>query len=222
MGLIRKIKGVGITDFLIKKTIFANRTDIQVVIMENVHTDIILLNRLRRGDSKAFDALFRKYYPLLCAYGRRFVCVESAEEIAQDTLLWLWEHREEEVIRSSLVKYLLKMVYRKALNRIEQEQVKLDADTRFYRDVIEDVLEESDLCGIEELSRRLNEAIHRLPESYREAFVMHRFKDMTYKEIAERLDVSVKTVDYRIGQALKLLAQDLKDYLPLLVLLMRL
>lgn len=122
MGLIRKIKGVGITDFLIKKTIFANRTDIQVVIMENVHTDIILLNRLRKGDSKAFDALFRKYYPLLCAYGRRFVCVESAEEIAQDTLLWLWEHREEEVIRTSLVKYLLKMVYRKALNRIEQDR----------------------------------------------------------------------------------------------------
>lgn len=217
---MRKIKGLGITDFLIKKTIFANRTTIQVVIMENVHTDIVLLNRLRRGDSKAFDLLFRKYYPLLCAYGRRFVCIENAEEIAQDTLLWLWEHREEEIVRTSLIKYLLKVVYRKAINRIGQEQVKLDADTRFYRDIIENVLEESDLDGIEELSRRLNEAIHHLPDSYREAFVMHRFRDMTYKEIAERLDVSFKTVDYRIQQALKLLAQDLKDYLPLLLVLM--
>lgn len=60
-----------------------------------------------------------------------------------------------------------------------------------------------------------------LPETYREAFVMRRFKDMTYKEIAERLDVSVKTVDYRIQQALKQLAVELKDYLPLLIFLLR-
>ena len=50
---------------------------------------------------------------------------------------------------------------------------------------------------------------------------MHRFKDMTYKEIAERLDVSVKTVDYRIQQALKQLAVELKDYLPLLIFILR-
>ena len=187
--------------------------------MEVMHADILLLNRLQKGDAKAFDALFRKYYPLLCAYGCRFVCVENAEEIAQDAMLWLWEHREEEIIRTSLVKYLLKVVYRKALNRIEQDQVKLNADTRFYQDVIKDVLEETDLCEINNLSRKLNEAITRLPDTYREAFVMHRFKDMTYKEIAERLDVSVKTVDYRIQQALKLLALELKDYLPLLLFL---
>lgn len=187
--------------------------------MEVMHADILLLNRLQKGDAKAFDALFRKYYPLLCAYGCRFVCVENAEEIAQDAMLWLWEHREEEIIRTSLVKYLLKVVYRKALNRIEQDQVKLNADTRFYQDVIEDVLEETDLCEINNLSRKLNEAITRLPDTYREAFVMHRFKDMTYKEIAEHLDVSVKTVDYRIQQALKLLALELKDYLPLLLFL---
>lgn len=184
--------------------------------METVHADILLLNKLQKGDAKAFDALFRKYYPLLCAYGRRFVCVENAEEIAQDAMLWLWEHREEEIIRTSLVKYLLKVVYRKALNRLEQEQVKLNADTRFYQDVVENVLEETDLCEVNNLSRKLNEAIACLPDTYREAFVMHRFKDMTYKEIAARLDVSVKTVDYRIQQALKLLALELKDYLPLL------
>ena len=187
--------------------------------METVHADILLLNKLQKGDAKAFDALFRKYYPLLCAYGCRFVCVESAEEIAQDAMLWLWEHREEEIIRTSLVKYLLKVVYRKALNRLEQEQVKLNADTRFYQDVVENVLEETDLCEVNNLSRKLNEAIACLPDTYREAFVMHRFKDMTYKEIAARLDVSVKTVDYRIQQALKLLALELKDYLPLLLFL---
>lgn len=183
------------------------------------HTDTILLNKLQGGDLKAFDALFRKYYPLLCSYGTRFVNIENAEEIAQDTMLWLWEHRMEDIVQRSLVKYLLKIVYRKALNRIEQENVKLNADTIFYQDIVEGILEDSDLCSINELSHKLNEAIHKLPDSYREAFVMHRFKEMTYKEIAVQLNVSVKTVDYRIQQALKQLAIELKDYLPLILFL---
>ena len=189
--------------------------------METLHTDTLLLGKLKRGDTKAFDALFRKYYPLLYTYGRKFVSVENAEEIAQDTMLWLWEHREEEIIQTSLVKYLLKAVYRRALNCIEQEQNKLLADTHYYHEIVENVLEEQDLCLINDLSRRLNEAIHNLPDTYREAFVMHRFRDMTHKEIAAQLDVSVQTVNYRIQQAVKLLTIELKDYLPLLLFLLK-
>ena len=70
---------------------------------------------------------------------------------------------------------------------------------------------------IEELAKRIEDAVAALPESYREAFVMHRFRDMSYKEIAETLGVSPKTIDYRIQQALKQLRVDLKDYLPLLL-----
>lgn len=114
---------------------------------------------------------------------------------------------------------MLEAVYRRALNCLEQEQAKLEADTRFYRDLVENVLEETDLSQLNELSRRLSEAIRALPSLYREAFVMHRFKDMTYKEIAAALEVSVQTVDYRIGQALKQLSAELKDYLPLLLFL---
>lgn len=82
------------------------------------------------------------------------------------------------------------------------------------------MLDEADLCAIHDLSRRLNEAIHSLPDTYREAFVMHRFRDMTYKEIAEQLDTTDQSVDYRIQQAVKLLSVELKDYLPLLAFLL--
>lgn len=189
--------------------------------MTYLSADTILLGRLKEGDTKSFDALFRKYYPLLCAYGCRFVCLESAEEIAQDALLWLWEHRTEDIVHLSLAKYLLKVVYRKALNHIEQEQLKLSADTRFYQDIMENVLEESDLCAINDLSQKLREAIRNLPDGYRETFIMHRFKDMTYKQIAEELGVSVQTVNYRISQALRILTAELKDYLPLLLFLFK-
>ena len=175
-----------------------------------------LLSAVQRGDQKAFDTLFRRYYPMLCAYGHRFVELEDAEEIVEDSLLWIWENRETLVIESSLNSYLFKMVYRRALNKLAHIDATQRADTRFYEEM-QEMLQDTDYYQIEELAKRIEDAVAALPESYREAFVMHRFRDMSYKEIAETLGVSPKTIDYRIQQALKQLRVDLEDYLPLLL-----
>ena len=175
-----------------------------------------LLSAVQRGDQKAFDTLFRRYYPMLCAYGHRFVELEDAEEIVEDSLLWIWENRETLVIESSLNSYLFKMVYRRALNKLAHIDATQRADTRFYEEM-QEMLQDTDYYQIEELAKRIEDAVAALPESYREAFVMHRFRYMSYKEIAETLGVSPKTIDYRIQQALKQLRVDLKDYLPLLL-----
>ena len=175
-----------------------------------------LLSAVQRGDQKAFDTLFRRYYPMLCAYGHRFVELEDAEEIVEDSLLWIWENRETLVIESSLNSYLFKMVYRRALNKLAHIDATQRADTRFYEEM-QEMLQDTDYYQIEELAKRIEDAVAALPESYREAFVMHRFRDMSYKEIAETLGESPKTIDYRIQQALKQLRVDLKDYLPLLL-----
>ena len=175
-----------------------------------------LLSAVQRGDQKAFDTLFRRYYPMLCAYGHRFVELEDAEEIVEDSLLWIWENRETLVIESSLNSYLFKMVYRRALNKLAHIDATQRADTRFYEEM-QEMLQDTDYYQIEELAKRIEDAVAALPESYREAFVMHRFRDMSYKEIAETLGVSPKTIDYRIQQALKQLRVDLKDFLPLLL-----
>ena len=109
-----------------------------------------------------------------------------------------------------------KMVYRRALNKLAHIDATQRADTRFYEEM-QEMLQDTDYYQMEELTKRIEEAIAALPESYRESFVMHRFRDMSYKEIAETLGVSPKTIDYRIQQALKQLRTDLKDYLPLLL-----
>ena len=186
--------------------------------MKEVHLSEsnFLLSAIQRGDQKAFDALFRRYYPVLCAYGHRFVDLEDAEEIVQDSLLWIWENRENLFIETSLSSYLFKMIYRKALNKLAHIDATQRADTRFYEEM-QEMLQDTDLYQVEELTQRIKDAIATLPESYRETFVMHRFRDMSYKEIAEILGISPKTVDYRIQQALKQLRVDLKDYLPLLL-----
>lgn len=178
--------------------------------------DSFLLSAMSKGDKTAFDALFRKYYPMLCAYCHRFVEVEDAEEIVQDVMLWIWENREVQVIETSLSQYLFKMVYRRALNRIAQKDVKHRADTFFYEEM-QEILQDTDFYQITELTKRISDAIASLPASYQEAFSMHRFQNMSYKEIAIALHISPKTVDYRIQQALKQLRVDLKDFLPLLL-----
>ncbi|MFA6873451.1 MAG: sigma-70 family RNA polymerase sigma factor, partial [Bacteroidaceae bacterium] len=85
------------------------------------------------------------------------------------------------------------------------------ADTFFYKEMLQ-LFDETDAYTIEELERNIKSAISQLPDSYKEAFTMHRFKQMSYKEIAEALNVSAKTVDYRIQQALKILRLKLKEY----------
>lgn len=179
-----------------------------------------LLFALSKGQKAAFDKLFRKYYPPLCAYARRFIELEDAEEIAQEIMLWLWENRSQLVIETSLQQYLFKMTYNRSLNLIAKKEATARAETNFYT-VHQQLPDDFHLWQMEELNKKVQTTIAALPDSYRTAFVMHRFKGMSYKEIAEALQVSPKTIDYRIQQALKQLRVDLKDYLPFLPILLQ-
>lgn len=179
-----------------------------------------LLNALCRGELQAYECLFKKYYPMLCAYAHRFVDLKDAEEIVQEVMLWIWEKREELPIEHSLNQYLFKMTYHRSLNQITKKEIINRAETYFFSKKQEEMLEDINYYQIKELTQRIEDAISSLPESYRVAFVMHRFKQMSYKEIGEALNVSPKTVAYRIQQALKLLRGHLKDYLPIATLLL--
>lgn len=183
--------------------------------------DSFLLSAMQSGDRKAFDMLFRKYYIPLCTYSQHFVGMEDAKEVVQDIMLWIWENRETQHINYSFSQYIFKAVYHRSINIIVQNEVKLRAHA-IYSERIQSMLQETDVCQLNELSKRLKEALDELPNTYREAFIMSRYKNMSYKEIAHLLGVSPKTIDYRIQQALKTLRVKLKDYLPLLLLLIEL
>ena len=178
--------------------------------------DTSLLTAMQNGDRSAFDMLFQKYYSVLCAYCYRFVRLEDAEEIVQDVMLWLWENRERPIIEYSLKQYLFKAVYHRCMTRVVQNEVKQRADTA-YHERMSAMLQDVDIYQVNELSRHIQKAINELPPAYKEAFIMHRFRNLSYKEAAELLNVSPKTVDYRIQQALKILRGKLKDYLPLIL-----
>ena len=140
--------------------------------MNHTVEDLSLFNALRQGDGNSFDHLFRKYYPMLCAYAHRLVSLEDAEEIVQEVMLWLWENRGDLIIESSLNQYLFKMTYRRVLNHLTREQVKTKAEAAFYERT-QAALCEVDYARFEELDRKIKEAMAALPDSYREAYPEH-------------------------------------------------
>ena len=183
-------------------------------------TDEVLFEKIQAGDVKAFDLLFMRYYPLLCAYAKQFVDFDDGQEIVQDVMVWFWENSSMQVIESSPKNYLFKAVKNRCLTLINRNELKQRiVDTLSVHMLSQ--YEDPDFYVVEELTRNIERALARLPETYREAFEMNRFLNMTYNEIAQKLNVSSKTVDYRIQQALKQLRVELKDYLPLLMALVR-
>lgn len=180
--------------------------------------DSALLRTFSQGNDRAFDQIFRKYYPVLCAYSARLVPLEEAEGIVQEVMVTLWQtcRNEEEGVRE-LSAWLYSTTYHRTLNHVTRQKIKERAEQKFAERVAEAIGYAPDYAQLEELRRHVDEAIAALPETFREAFMLHRFEDLTYKEIAVRLGVSPQTVAYRIGQALSQLRKDLKDYLPMLV-----
>ena len=177
-----------------------------------------LFQAVKEGDKKAFDTLFLRYYPMLCAYAKQFVDLEDGKEIVQDVMVWLWENKEMQTFETSLKNYLFKSVRNRCLTLINRNEIKQRIKEKLQVHM-EQLHEDTDFYIVEELAGKIEAAIMRLPESYREAFELNRFQDMTYNGIALKLGVSPKTIDYKIQQALKILRHELKEYLPLLAFL---
>ena len=171
---------------------------------------------LQAGNERAFDVVYKHYYGRLFAFASQYVSAADSEEIIQDVMMWLWENRQTIANESSLKSLLFTIVKNKCLNSIAHQQIRQRVHEKLYQKFITQ-FEDPDFYIPGELMEKLDQSIKALPEDYRNAFEMNRFDDMTYKVIAEKLNVSEKTIAYRISQALKILRTELKDYLPFLL-----
>ena len=184
--------------------------------MEHDFLNQELLLRLKAGEEQAFNAVYKYYYGKLCAYASHFVPDDEQEEIVQDVMMWLWENRHSIANELTLKSLLFTITKNKCLNSIAHRQIKQRVHEKLYEKYI-DQIEDPDFYIFNELMEKLQQVLKGLPEDYRIAFEMNRFEEMSYKEIAEKLAISQKTIAYRISHALKILRNELKDYLPLLL-----
>lgn len=176
-----------------------------------------IVKAIQAGDEKAFEVFFKSNYQRLCNYAFTFMKdKDEAEEIAQSVFVTMWEKRNSLAIETSLSSYLFRAVRNASLNKIKHEKVRSDftADQSSLSSYAEP---SSHLTLKNELQKQINDAIEALPEQCRTIFKLSRFEELKYAEIAEHMNLSVKTVENQMGKALRIMREKLKDYLVLLI-----
>jgi len=166
--------------------------------------------------------MFRTAYNPLCNYAASFLrSRDEAEEAVQTVFIQLWEKRKEITIESSLKSYLYRAVRNTCMNVLKHEKVKKEhADYAMHSGNAMTAAASQTLVA-EELEQRIAAALMKLPEQCRLVFKLSRFEELKYAEIAEQLGISIKTVENQMGKALRIMREQLKDYLPLILVLMR-
>ncbi|MEP6733644.1 MAG: RNA polymerase sigma-70 factor [bacterium] len=172
-----------------------------------------LLSRLRAGDEVAYSTIFRDQYPGLVVNATRLLGERAlAEEIAQDVMLELWRRRASLVLTGPIRAYLQQATRNRALNRLRQGRTAQRGEV-YVRGPSESPAADA-LAVSGELQLAAVAAIASLSEPQREVFEMNRQRGLTYSEIADQLGISVKSVEARMGRALKQLREHLAPWLP--------
>lgn len=174
-------------------------------------TDQQLLLRLAAGDQNVLKYYFDTHYADLCRHGLKYVrLIEVSEEIVQEIFVNFWERRKELHIEGSVTAYLFTAVRYRCINYIKNQLPKEKALTASV-DLADEVQEEFDAdVRQQQLKKRLRSAIADLPEKCRIIFLLAKEEGLTYREIAEELEVSEKTVENQMGIALRKLRLALK------------
>lgn len=169
-------------------------------------------------DKRLFEQLFREHFKELCNFAKFYVNdQDAAKDIVQEIFINLWNKRDSITSEKSVKSYLYSSVKNRCLNWIR--------DHKKFRSYVLDIeiedhdsIFERDNLESREIRRRIEFAMDKLPDRCREIFELSRYEELKYKEIAEKLGLSIKTVEVQVSKALKILRLELKDLLTILLL----
>lgn len=190
-------------------------------------TEKHLIDGLKKGSEEAFRSIFDTHYVSLCRFADLFLRDKAlAEEVVDDVIFYLWEHRADIEITYSLRAYLMRAVRNRCLNELNslahREELRMSSlslpDNTEFLDTL--FIEKDNPLGSlleQELEDELERCVDALPAECRAVFRKSRFEQKKYEQIAEELHISVNTVKYHIKNALAFLHARLSDYLKLIV-----
>jgi RNA polymerase sigma-70 factor, ECF subfamily len=177
------------------------------------------IHRINADSAALFENVFKAHFKSLHAYAFTILRDDiAAEEMVQNVFFKLWERKEKIDIETSVTAYLYRSVYYESLNYLKHIKVKEVHQRHAIRTGI--AHDETDNLALKELRTKIDEAIKELPEQCRTIFQLSRFDGLKYRVIADKLGISVKTVENQMGKALKTLRSKLVEYLPVLILLL--
>ncbi len=184
-----------------------------------------LINRLKNGEEAAFEWLFRQHFKSLCLYAEHFVKDQvAAEEIVEELFCVLWDNCRTLEINTALKGYLYRSVHNRCLNflrhrKIENQYIEKQKYVFSDPEILDVSFNNNSLTELftRELEEKITAAINKLPDQCRKTFQMNRFENLSYQDIAERLQISVNTVKTHMARALQKIRNELGDYLGLLL-----
>lgn len=186
---------------------------------KNTENEIVWVEHIRKGDHQAFEKLFKCYYLPLTRFSWRYVKSKAvAEELVQEIFSEIWEDRRELNIVESVRSYLYKAVKHRSLNYLKHQRIEFKYDRRWIEEK-ETVatIDFTDQERIEQIKEAIQKAVEELPPRSKMTYKLHRYDGLTYREIAEVMDVSVKTVESQMTRTLKILRERLSHLLPFLL-----
>lgn len=165
--------------------------------------------------------LFKEHFKPLCFLAQRYVKdLDMAREIVQESFMSLWTKRDTIDISKPVKPYLSTSVHNKCLNYLRDSK-KFDKDLMITENLVTEAGGDmTDVLVVKDISKKIDEAIAELPEKCREIFIMSRYDHLKYHEIAQKLDISQKTVEAQMSKALQHMRVRLAEYIPILMILM--
>lgn len=165
-----------------------------------MNEDKILLEKLSVGELRAFDSLYIKYSARVMEFALRLTkSREEAEDITHNVFLKIWEGRELISKADSFKNYLFRMVKNEIFNTFKKSNLKFRIEQLPSYFKTEEL---SNIIDVNDLNMLISLAIEKMPLERKQIFKMSRYEELSYKEIADKLEISPKTVQYHISKAL--------------------
>ncbi len=171
----------------------------------------VLAKQLRKGNKDAFAFLFELYYENLCKYVFSFTKNKKlAEDICQNAMMDLWKNRSTIESQKSVKAYLYKIAYHNFVNEFRKSKERNDFLNEVKSDTLVSWIEEND-GNLKKKEALILEEIQKLPPKCKEVFLLSKKHGLKYREIAEELNISIKTVEIHISKAMRILRDKLND-----------
>lgn len=172
------------------------------------------------NDKNQYESVFRQYYKPLCRFAFTFLKdKDDAEEIVQNLFVYLWNNSQNIEINTSVEAYLYLCVKNRCFNQLKHIKIRENYKEHNYETLKNKHEHTSVRVETNDLEEHLTKAIEQMPEKRRQVFVLSRYEGLSYNEIAQKMDISVKTVENQMTSALKFLRQKLDKFLIFLIFL---
>lgn len=170
-----------------------------------LNSDINFINALKAGDTTAYNKLVNDYHQKLCVYALNLTHDRSeAEDIVQNVFMRVWRKRDRLKANFSLKSFLYKSVYNEFIDHYRKQKNVFPLEKK-YLDALHDLVEETDVISFDSLIKKVKQEIQNLPPKCKNVFLLSKQEGLTNIEIAEYLNISIKTVEAQITKAFYIL-----------------